>query len=101
MKKYLLVTLHLAAGFAAIAAEPNPLTAPLAAQKPTYLETSKSVDERVADLLGVSSDHSTGQFGFQTQGEYAPTSCYFRLGVIEIQECKIGVEDSESQSWLR
>lgn len=51
MKKYLLVTLHLAAGFAAIAAEPNPLTAPLAAQKPTYLDTSKSVDERVADLV--------------------------------------------------
>jgi beta-glucosidase len=33
------------------AAEPNPLTAPLAAEKPLYLNTDASVDQRVADLV--------------------------------------------------
>jgi len=33
------------------AAEPNPLTVPLAAEKPLYLNTDASVDRRVADLV--------------------------------------------------
>ncbi|HEX3627197.1 MAG TPA: glycoside hydrolase family 3 C-terminal domain-containing protein [Verrucomicrobiae bacterium] len=45
--------------------EPNPLTVPLAAQKPLYLDTHASVDARVADLVsrmtleekGIALDH--------------------------------------------
>ena len=34
-----------------IAAEPNPLTVPLAAEHPLYLDTTAPVDQRVADLV--------------------------------------------------
>jgi beta-glucosidase len=34
------------------APEPNPLTAPLAAEKPLYLNTDAPVEQRVADLVG-------------------------------------------------
>src|SRR5438874_233711 len=33
------------------AAEPSPLTAPLAAEKPLYLDTNAPLDKRVADLV--------------------------------------------------
>ena len=33
-------------------AEPDPLTAPLARENPRYLDTTASLDERVADLIG-------------------------------------------------
>jgi beta-glucosidase len=58
----------LALCFAALrgfAAEPNPLTAPLAAEHPLYLDTSAPLDQRVADLVsrmtleekGIALDH--------------------------------------------
>jgi beta-glucosidase len=48
-----------------LAGEPNPLTVPLAAQKPLYLDTNATVDARVADLVsrmtleenGIALDH--------------------------------------------
>ena len=39
-------------GLAVKAAEPNPLTVPLAAEKPAYLDTAEPIDRRVADLVG-------------------------------------------------
>jgi hypothetical protein len=36
---------------AVFAVEPNPLTVPLATEKPLYLNTDASVDQRVADLV--------------------------------------------------
>jgi hypothetical protein len=47
------------------AGEPNPLTVPLAAEKPLYLNTDATVDARVADLVsrmtleekGIARDH--------------------------------------------
>jgi beta-glucosidase len=39
------------AALGAFAAEPNPLTAPLAAEHPLYLNTSAPLDQRVADLV--------------------------------------------------
>jgi beta-glucosidase len=61
---------------AAVAAEPDPLTAPLAEEKPLYLKTDAPVDARVADLVsrmtleekGVALDHNgpdIGRFGLR------------------------------------
>ena len=47
----LLVLLTLSVSGGAFAAEPNPLTAPLAAEHPLYLDTSAALDQRVADLV--------------------------------------------------
>ncbi|HEV2327296.1 MAG TPA: glycoside hydrolase family 3 C-terminal domain-containing protein [Verrucomicrobiae bacterium] len=41
----------IAIAFRSFAGEPNPLTVPLAAQKPLYLDTRAPVDARVADLV--------------------------------------------------
>ncbi len=47
----LLILLTLCISVRAPAAEPNPLTAPLAAEHPLYLNTSAPLDQRVADLV--------------------------------------------------
>jgi beta-glucosidase len=51
MKVPSLVALALAIASSAGAAEPNPLTVPLAAEKPLYLDAKAPIDARVADLV--------------------------------------------------
>jgi beta-glucosidase len=46
-----LIALALLVSVRCFAGEPNPLTVPLAAQKPLYLDTNATVDARVSDLV--------------------------------------------------
>ena len=91
MKPILLALLSLGVAANCFSAEPNPLTAPLAAEKPLYLNPNASLDERVNDLVG----RMTLEEKAQALDHRGPDLQRFGLRSDKWNQCLNGVQWSE------